>query len=309
MKVILIGFGLIAPKYTEVLEELGCNISGIITRNYEKTLNKAKEFGIKKVYRSFDEISENDCDFFITLTSPENNESTIKKIIKFGKPILAEKPVAFGSSKMDEIINLKNQYKTKIMVAMNRRFYSNFHYGLKYLEEKDKKLESIVIEAPERFSDINSPIFTDIVRKNWIYCNPIHCIDLIRFFGGNITKIDTNVVKEQFIYTAIGKCSKDVGFTYISNWKTPGSWSVTLYADDVRITYNPLEKGIILKDGNTEAITLSEYDKKFKPGFYHQIKYFIDNCVLSNEKSNWPESDLEDHKKTLELIEKIHQTN
>ena len=194
------------------------------------------------------------------------------------------------------------------MVAMNRRFYSVFHKGLKYLQERDKKIDSIVVEGPERFSDINLPKFSEIVRENWMFANSIHCIDLIRFFGGDIRKIETNSEPRKFTYSAIGHCSNHVEFTYISNWKSPGSWSITLYSDKTKIIYNPLETGIILENNEKQSISPSEEDNKFKPGFYMQLSHFISNA-MQGHKVTWPASDLADYCKTIELVEKIYNVN
>ena len=306
MKTILVGFGDIAPKHLEVLREFNCEVIGIVARNYDKAIIKGKEHGIDKVYKTIDNISADEFDFFTILVSPENNHEVLKQVIPFKKPILIEKPVTFSSKSLNNIIDFNKKYRCNIMVAMNRRFYSVFHKGLKYLEEKDKKIDSIVVEAPERFSDINLPKFSDIIRKNWMFSNSIHCIDLIRFFGGDIKKIETNSEPRKFTYSAIGHCSNDVEFTYISNWKSPGSWSITAYSDKTKITYSPLENGTILENNEKQTISSSEEDMKFKPGFYSQLDHFISNVIPGN-KITWPASDLIDHRKTIELVEKIYK--
>ncbi len=304
MKTILIGFGLVAPKYVEVLNVLGCEIVGILARNFDKATVNAKKYGIKKIFSSIEEIKEEDFDFTTILVSPENISNVLKEIIPFKKPILVEKPVAFGIRELDNIIELNNKYNSSIMVATNRRFYSIFKKGIDYLNKKNKKLDSILIEAPERFSDINLPMFSDKVRENWMYANPIHCIDLIRFFGGEVTTLETNSHPEKYQYSAIGHCFKDVDFTYISNWKTPGNWNITLYSDGTKIIYNPLEDGTIIEKNEKKSIVPLEEDIKFKPGFYSQLKHFIDN-VVTNHDFKWPAENLSQHRKTIELIEKI----
>jgi len=69
--------------------------------------------------------------------------------------------------------------------------------------------------------------------------------------------------------------------------------------------FNPLENGKIITKDHIKEITPSKNDIKFKPGFYLQLKYFLDH-VLKNHEFPWPCSDLEDHRKSLELIEKIY---
>jgi len=306
LKTIFIGLGDIAQKHIEVLKNIDCKVAGVLTRNYEKTLEKANQLGIEKVYKSINEISSNDCDFFMILTSPENNGTILKNILQFKKAILVEKPVSFSSKDIDDIIESNTKYKTPIMVGMNRRFYSVFHKGLEYLKMKDKKIDSIVIEAPEKIEQIKqSRKFSKLVIENWMFCNSIHCIDLIRFFGGDVEKIETNSNPTKNVYNAVGHCEKDIEFTYISNWYSPGSWSVTLYADDIRITFNPLEKGIILKNNIKEEIFPSPEDIKFKPGFYGQLQHFMKNVI--NNKNSWPSSNLEDHRESIRLVEEIYQ--
>ncbi|MFQ5531428.1 MAG: Gfo/Idh/MocA family oxidoreductase, partial [Candidatus Nanoarchaeia archaeon] len=70
MKTILIGLGDIASKHIEVMRKLDCEIIGVLGRDYEKTNTNANKLGIKNVYKSFDDLSKDDCDFFTILTSP-----------------------------------------------------------------------------------------------------------------------------------------------------------------------------------------------------------------------------------------------
>jgi len=308
LKTVLIGFGDIAPKHLEVLRKSDCEVCGIKTRNLQKAKLNIKEFGIPKAYESLEEIHQDDIDFITILVSPNNNAEILKQVLPLKKPIFIEKPVTFSSSELEEIIELNKKYNCPIMVAMNRRFYSIFNKGMEFLKEQDRKINSIIIDAPERFSDINLPKFSDIVRKNWMFCNPIHCIDLIRFFGGDVNKIHTNSNHNKHVYSAIGHCEKDVDFSYTSNWTSPGRWSVTILADDIRIVYRPLEKGTIFEKNNVKEISPSNDDIQFKPGFISQLKFFLRN-IEQKKDFVWPSSSLVDHKKTLQLIEHIYGIN
>lgn len=304
MNTILIGFGDLAPKYVEVMNALNCKINGVIGRNYEKTVNRAKEFDIN-AFQTIKDIELQNVDFFTILVSPENNFNVIKDLIPLKKPIIVEKPIAFSSQKMLELIEFNKQFDTKIMVAMNRRFYSIFEKGIKFLKDSNKTINSMFIEAPERFSDINHPKFSEVVRENWMFSNSIHCIDLIRYFGGNVSELKVNSIPKKFVYHAVGKCENSIDFTYVSKWKTSGNWSVTLYADDIKILYDPLEKGTIFENKNEHKIEPSEVDIKFKPGLFNQIKFFIEN-IISNKGITWPSENLDEHVKTIKLVEEIY---
>jgi len=306
-KTVIIGFGYIAEKHVQVLNSFNCKVVGIYTRTYANTIKQAKKLGIKTVFKTFDEIYDADFDFFTLAVSAENNEKILKKVIPFGKPILAEKPAAFGSEKVKKLIKMSKNHCSPIMIGVNRRFYSVFHKALDYLNTKDKKLNSIAIEAPERFSDINLPKFSNFVRKNWMYANPVHCIDLIRFFAGNVKELKTNSIPRKNFYNAIGQSDKNIQFSYLSDWKSLGSWSVTLYSDDTRIVFNPLEQGTIIEKNKKRTLTPSTFDLKYKPGFHEQLKYFLEN-PLKNKKIKWPASDLSDHLQTIDLVERIFKS-
>jgi len=302
----LIGLGAISSKHIRVLNSLNCKIKGVVIRSNRKI--NLEEFGIEKKYSSIEEISKDDVDFIMILVSAENNLEVLKKYIPLKKPIFIEKPVAFNSKDLDEILSNYHNASKPLMIGMNRRFYSVFHKGLEYLNNNNKKLESILIEAPERFLDINKSKFSQKIKDNWMFANSIHCIDLLRFFSGDIKEIMVNSNSKKNQYHAIGKSVNGINFTYISNWRSPGTWKITLYSDEIRIEFNPLEIGKIIEKGSEKEIIPDTIDIEYKSGFYNQMKYFL-NCVELKKEPEWPASNLTDHKKTLELIEKIYLEN
>jgi len=308
LKTALIGFGDISEKHISVFHEFGCEIDGVLVQNSDVYVEKSKKFGISKFYKTLDEIENSDCDFISIMSSAENNCKLLKSVIPFKKPIFIEKPVGFSVQEIDEVIHLNQKFQLPIMVGMNRRFYSIFHTALDYLKLNNKKIDSIFVEAPERFSDINKSKFSDNIKKHWMFTNSIHCVDLIRFFSGNIKEITSYSNPSKFVFNAIGLSEKNIPFMYNSNWSSPGNWSITIYSDNTRIMFNPLENGKIITNDHTKEITPSKNDIKFKPGFYLQLKYFLDH-VIKNHEFPWPCSNLEDHRKSLELIEKIFLQN
>ena len=304
MKVILIGLGDISKHHIDVLSAHQCEIIGVYSRDYNETKEKAQKIGIPNIFRTFEETIEKSCDFYIIMTSAENNCNVLKKFIPLKKPILIEKPVGFSVLELNEAIMLNEKYNTPIMVGTNRRFYSIFHNALNFLNSNNLEIDSIYVEAPERFPDINKEKFSKNTKSHWMFVNSIHCIDLIRFFAGNVKEISSFSNDEKFVFNAIGVTDKDVRFVYNSNWNSPGSWLIVLYAKQTKIIFNPLEKGIIIEKNESVELEPSKHDISFKPGFYSQLEYFIENVVKLN-KYPWPCSNLKDHKKSLDLIEKI----
>ena len=308
MKAILIGFGDIAEKHLSVLRELDCDVIGIVARDYKNALEKAKKFDIPYVFKSIETIPFEKCDFFVNLTSVDMIAPTLKKIISYKKPVLTEKPVGFGTADIQELINQNKIFNSPVMVATNRRFYSIFHKALEFLKEKGKTIDSIKIDAPERFSSINQEKFNEKIRKNWMFANSIHCVDLIRFFGGDVKEIKSESIPTDYNYKATGICETGINFSYSSNWKKVGMWKISIIGDGIKIIFEPIEKGKIVIDNKEVEIISSEKDLKFKPGFHAQLSHFLENFVL-NQNRSWPASDLTDHKKSVKLIEDIFLTN
>ena len=99
-----------------------------------------------------------------------------------------------------------------------------------------------VIERIWKIKDIISKTFL----KNWIYLNSTHTVDLLRFFGGEVDKIHSfsNPSKNKTDFSLIYKSKKNILCTYISNWNSPGGWSVKLMGNNISVIFQPLEKRI-----------------------------------------------------------------
>ena len=168
-------------------------------------------------------------------------------------------------------------------------YYSNFANGLKLIKSAGK-IRAINIEGHERFWLIKEKLNKKIIKK-WAYANNIHMIDLLLFFGGNIKNIivhkksfdhqKNNYVSANFI------TSKSIIGNYTSYWNSPGGWSVKIYGNKRSVIFEPLENGYLIDNKfRKKDIKLNSYDKIYKPGFYLQIKDFIN--LLNNKHNSVP---------------------
>ena len=98
--------------------------------------------------------------------------------------------------------------------------------------------------------------------------------------------------------------NKAVG-QYVSNWSSPGGWSVKMYGDGVRVDINPMESGkVFYSDGRVEELSISDEDIKFKPGIYKQNRMFVDAC-LGKGIVEYPAATLKESLKVIQIIEKM----
>lgn len=304
MKAILIGFGDIAERHLDVLKVHKCDVIGILTKNYDKALIKSKKFGIANIYTSFQDALTTECDFLMNLTSADKIASTMMELIPSRKPIFTEKPVGFSTKEIEQLIEQNNKFNCPIMVGTNRRFYSIFHKALEFLSKNDKSISAIKIEAPERFESMNNAKFNDTIRKNWMFANSIHSVDLIRFFGGDVKSVESNSNPNDFKFHAEGICENNIEFSYSSDWNETKAWNITILADEIKIIFEPLEKGKIITNHDEIKLNPSKEDLEFKPGFFSQLSHFLEKTVGNND-TEWPSSNLEDHRKSIKLVEDI----
>ena len=79
---------------------------------------------------------------------------------------------------------------------------------------------------------------------------------------------------------------------------------MTLYGDSVTVIFKPLEEGKWIDTNLTQhIIEPNELDKKYKPGFYDQLKAFC--SMLKNGTLKSPGQDLAGAFKTMELAQKF----
>ena len=304
----IVGAGYIAEKHLEVLSSLkNVLIINIFSRTKKKSIALSKKYKIEYVSDNFNNfISDVRLDGILVLVSAEQIFKIVKKLLTYKIPLFVEKPIGLNFEETKKLIDINKIYNTKIMVGYNRRFYSIFDKGLKEIYKRGKLL-GVSIEGHERFWKINN-IITSKERKNWIFSNSIHTIDLLRFFGGEIKKMYSLKKKlyekngDQF--NSIFEFSSGVIGNYVSHWYSPGGWSVKLYGEGITIIFNPLEEGFIL-DSNFRAHKINpiKEDKKFKAGFYNQMKCYIN--MIIKDKLEWPGQSLEDSFKTTKIAKKL----
>jgi len=311
INIVIVGAGNIANSHLEVMSSIKqINLFGICSRTYAKANNLKKKYDIKHAssdYYAFIKNNINNIDGIMVLVSIDQMYLVSKKLIPLGKSIFIEKPPALSHLKIKVLSEISIKYKTPNMIGMNRRFYSIFEKGKKIIE-KNGGLLSLVIEGHERYDQIKDKVKPAILSK-WLFANSCHTIDLIRYFGGEI-KVFKYTKQSKFLksgdhFSCSLKFTNGSTGTYISNWLSPGGWSVRLYARNIKVEFNPLENGFYTNSKYKKIkINPDKNDLKFKAGFYNQIKAFI--YLINFKKNIYPSQSLGDIMKTFEIINKIN---
>ena len=310
MKIAVIGAGNIAVKHLEVLKAFDdVQITALCNAGHPRIHEAAERFGIERRYTDYRQmLDEAEFDAVFVLVSVTRIVEVARECLNRGLPTLIEKPPGLSVADTQALAETAAAGKSLNMVALNRRFYSVMQRAREAILEAGP-LVSIIVEAPERIADYRAAGHPDEVINNILFANGIHCIDLFRYFGGEVAEVKTESTpwfeNQPDSYNALLRFENGATGHYISNWTSPGRWSVNLYGKNRKVTLCPLERGTVLQtEGEQYDLPVDPVDQNFKPGIYAQARYFID-CVRENKKPAFPAADLDDAVKTMKLIDLI----
>lgn len=309
-KIVIIGTGYIAHHHIKVFRQIKFfNLVGISSRKLSNAKKIAKKYKIKKFSSDYQKlIKDIKPDAILILVSPQNIYQVTKNILKYKIPFLVEKPVGLSLNECNELSKLTKNTKVPNMVGLNRRFYSSF-LQLHKIFKKEGYPKNIIVEGHEKIWRVKHK--SKKVVKNWHYANNIHIIDLINYFGGDITEVETKLISNKshnLNVSSIIRLKNNSLAVYNSFWQSPDGWSIKLLAPHYSILIKPLEKISYINRKNEEKIfKMSNYDKKFKPGFYLQAKYF--QKLIERGKNIWPSKNIYQVLQTYYLIKKIFKLN
>lgn len=305
----IIGAGYMAQKYLEVLDcNPKINITCLCSRTSKSSKTLASRFGIKKFYTNLKKmLNENKMDALIIAVSAENTYQICKYILNNKIPVLIEKPVSLSFLEATKLASIAKKNGVKNMVALNRRYYSNFR-KIKSIIAKDQ-VKNIIIEGHERFWRVSGN-YSKIIEKNWLFANSIHTLDLLLFFGGNVKKVNILKKKQKNKYADNYQLSinfkNDAIGSYISNFDVPGGWSLKVYTKNHFFNCVNLEH-CIYNDRlfNKKKINFDKFDKKYKPGLYWMLEAFYQ--YIRNNKKEQGIQTIQDNLKIMKIINSIYE--
>jgi predicted dehydrogenase len=289
IRVSIIGNGIMCEEYIKVFKSIDAfKTISIVGRNNKKKNYFQKKYKINNFFTNINEMIKYEIpNLIIVATSVQSTYTVLKIINKFKILTIIEKPIGYNfteSNKLKKILNSNYFY-----IALNRRFYSNIQYVERKIHKSDKPVFINIIDQ-ENNKILNKKKYPLKVRKNWMYANSIHLIDLINYFmRGEITKIKL-ITKEKlsrsvFIETNLGdKC------IYTAIWNKPGPWNIQVSTNNNYFNFKKLEN-LEIKNFNNKFITkkMSKIDHIYKPGLYLMLKEAIK--LVKGKKHNIPNID------------------
>ena len=311
MRVAVIGAGSIAEKHLEVLQAFSdVELVAICSRGHPRIEALAQKFSISEKFNDYRKMLDTiEADAVFVLVSAMQIVPVAAECLKRGLPTLLEKPPGLSSNETETLAQIAHETNCLNMVALNRRFYSVMQRAREEILNAGP-LVSVLVEGPERLGEVKAVgIHPPEIIEGLLFANSIHCIDLLRYFGGDVEHISATSSQwdedQKNSFGALIKFENGATGHYIAHWMSPASWAVTLYGMGRRISLNPLEKAVLISSDRSETVLpVDEVDVKFKPGLYRQNRFFLD-AVKERRPISYPGSDLDDAVKTMKLIEAI----
>ncbi|NQT24792.1 Gfo/Idh/MocA family oxidoreductase [candidate division KSB1 bacterium] len=124
IKTAIIGAGFMGPAHTEALRRLGVQVVGILGVDQAESDKAAESLGIPKAYASFEDVLKDKEVQVVHLTTPNKLHFPMAKaVLKAGKHVLCEKPLAMTSAETKELVALAKETGLAAGVNYNMRFY------------------------------------------------------------------------------------------------------------------------------------------------------------------------------------------
>lgn len=305
----IIGAGKMSKEYLRVLQDLDeCEVVGIYSRTYKKSLELSKEFNINYVANSVSDLFQNTNSNLVIICVNEASTLLIaKEVFTFDWAALFEKPFGMNPAETKLIASYAREaINQNIFIALNRRYYEATAAAKMQLNDLSGP-RVININDQEDTVAAQSSGRSELEIKNWHYLNAIHIIDYALIFGrGSITDLTQkrfDLGDNAFMQNAVIQFSSGDVAIYQCLWNRPAPWFVSISTTTKRVVLQPLENCYITtinKRTPIQAVTLNK-DKYFKPGLYNMVRAFINYKKNSSKLVN-----IKEYKHLITLINNIY---
>jgi len=126
--VAVVGTGFIGPVHVEGLRRAGQHVVGILGSTLEKSRQAAETLGLEAAYADLNELLQDPRIGSVHITTPNRlHFEQVTQVLRAGKHVLCEKPLAMNSRETSELVSLAKEMGVVAGVAYNIRFYPLCH--------------------------------------------------------------------------------------------------------------------------------------------------------------------------------------
>ena len=124
----IVGTGFIGAVHIDSIRRLGATITGIVGSSAARAEEKARHFGVRRAYASYDEMLADPAVDVVHITSPnDDHPAQAEAALRAGKHVVCEKPLALTSADTRRLRDLARETGLVAAVNFNIRFYPLAH--------------------------------------------------------------------------------------------------------------------------------------------------------------------------------------
>jgi len=315
VRLVIIGAGKMAQFHAAAFDQMDdVAIVGIASRTGTSAQRLAEQYHVP--------YASADWQYMIEVTHPHAcvvsvshslNEEITRGVIESGVHVLAEKPVAFTSEGAHALAQLAKKHDVLALAAMNRRFFPHMGAAANYVRFWGD-IHDIQLIAPDSASwPRASGRIEAFVYDQWLIANTLHAFDLLRLVGGEITSIAGYARIDQTddrwsIGATLNFENGAMGYvtSFSDSTRTDRSWELHIHTDGVSAHLNPLELCEVDLGRGSFKLKVRPEPANLKMGIWYQGRAFVE--AIYNRHSLSPlASDLHDHARSLELVERLQR--
>jgi len=131
----VIGLGFVGRAHLEALRRMAVPIRGILGSSAERTGELCKSLGVERAYASLDELAADRKVTVVHICTPNHvHFEQATKMLRSGKHVLCEKPLAMDSRESEMLVKLARDCGRVGAVAYNLRYYPLCHEAKSLVE-------------------------------------------------------------------------------------------------------------------------------------------------------------------------------
>jgi UDP-N-acetyl-2-amino-2-deoxyglucuronate dehydrogenase len=194
MNVGLIGTGAIAHKHAEAYRAAGYRLVAVNNRSVEKGRQFAEKWGAEFVADYRDLCRRRDIDYVDVCTFPDFRLQPVEECARTGKHVLVQKPIATSLATARQMIETARAADIRLGVISQHRFDPGAIFVHKALAagRLGRLLEAdcyVKWHRPQAYYDRPGKGSWQVEGGGALINQAIHCVDLIRWFGGPVAEI------------------------------------------------------------------------------------------------------------------------
>ncbi len=236
------------------------------------------------------------------------------------KPVLLEKPIALSGSSLARSMEVAGQKIGNKYVGLNRRFYEPVAAMRQRLSQGG--LKSVAVEIPEDVKGFIDTYGPQIVGNTMAFYS-CHVLDLVQHLLGALRPVrvysyrsDYGRAGSYYSYTCLLETADALPVTLAINDNHSANMAIHFrFNDGTHWVLSPIEvlavydgfniesvQGTQIKRFRPKEIRRVEADASYKPGFYSQMRAFLDGGIA-------PVASIEENMTLLRLVESIRESS